>query len=192
MSVKDLRVRFREQLMVRKLVDQTIGPKITITPIEVHDYYERYINEFVQPEVVTLRNILIKPKENVEVEKTLGLAKDILKRLRDGEDFAALAKEYSDGPNAQEGGLMIDVKKGDLLPEIEVIVFNLKKGEMSDIVQTSLGYHIFKVEERKERRTKELSEVKHEVEEAIFREKVNTKLRGWIDGLKENAYIEFK
>lgn len=192
MTLKDLRTHYREQIMSRRLVDQKIGSKIVITPIDISDFYNAHAKEFVQPEEVKLRNILIRPKQDSDVQRAANQAKEILRRLKEGCDFGELAKVYSEGPGAKEGGLMGYVKKGDLLPEIENVVFNVKEGETSDIVQTSVGYHIFKVEERRESRSLTLSEVRRDIEDMIFREKIRGKLKGWVEGLKKNAYIAFK
>ena len=134
----------------------------------------------------------LKIKKFPDPNKALDLAKDISKRLHEGCDFDGLAKMYSDGPGAPEGGLMGYIKRGDLLPEIEKVVFALKPGEVTDVVQSSLGYHIFKVEEREAPKTLALSEVRHEVEGAVYRSKVDAKLKVWLEGLKKNAYIAFK
>ena len=84
------------------------------------------------------------------------------------------------------------IKRGDLLPEIEKAVFVLKPGEVTGIVQTSLGYHIFKVEEKEAPKTLSLSEVRHDVESAVYKSKADAKIKGWLEGLKKNAYIAFK
>lgn len=191
-AIKDLRARYREQLMVRRLIDQKIGSKVVITPVEINDYYNSHIREFVMPEEVKLRNILIKEKPEFSAQKAHSLAENIVKRLQNKDDFANLARTYSDGPNAQDGGLMGYVKKGDLLPEIEDVVFNLKEGENSDVMQSPLGYHIFKVEEKRPSQMLALSEVRHEVEQLIFRDKVKEKISEWVKDLKKNAYIAFK
>jgi parvulin-like peptidyl-prolyl isomerase len=192
LTMKELRKRNREQMMVRKMIDRQVGSRISISPVEVSEYYTKHADDFMQPEEVRLSNILIRPKDGANWAQAQKQAKEILERIRSGGDFAALAKEYSSGPNASEGGSMGYVKKGDLLPAIENIVFNLREGDVSDVIQTGLGYHIFKVEEKRTRRAKELSEVRREVEEAIFKEKIKDKIRAWVDNLKKNAYIEFK
>ena len=193
LTVNELRARYKEKIMIRKLIDQKVGSKIIITPLEVKNYYNDHKDRFLQPEEILLRQILIKPKQGQGAqEDALHLIRDIAKRIKDGCDFSGLAKEYSDGPNAADGGLMGYVKKGDLMPQIEEIVFNLKDGENTNIIQSSLGYHIFKVEERKLRRTRDLPEVRQEIEEYLYRDKANQKLRGWIDSLTKSAYIEFK
>lgn len=189
-TLKSLKMRYREQLMSRRLIDEKVGARVTVTPIEVREYYNKHINEFVQPEEVKLWNILIKPKENAR--KALELAREISRRLREGGDFAKLAKIYSDGPNAPEGGLMGYVKKGDIMPEVEKVIFNLEPGETSGIIQTNLGYHIFKVEDKKISRTLSLSEAQRDIEEMLFREKAKEKVKGWVETLKKNAYIAFK
>ena len=193
LTVKELRDRYKEKIMIRKLIDQKVGARIIITPLEVKDYYNEHKDDFLQPEAAALRQILIKPKEGpAGEEEALARIRDVVKRLKEGCDFAALAKEYSQGPNPAEGGMMGYVKKGDLMPKIEDIIFNLREGEVSGIIQSPLGYHIFMVVEKKVRKIKDLQEVRQEVDEYLYREKANQKLRGWIDSLTKNAYIEFK
>ena len=147
----------------------------------------------MQPEEIKLRAILIKPKQEKGGETgALQLMRDLVKRLKEGCDFAGLAKEYSDDPAASEGGLMGYVKKGDLMPQIEDIVFKLKEGEVTGIIKSPLGYHVFKVDEKKVRRMRELAEVRQDIEEFLYREKAGHRLKGWIDSLTKSAYIEFK
>lgn len=193
LTINELRERYREKIMTRKLIDKKVGSKIIVTPMEVKNHYYNNKDQFLQPEEILLRQILIKPKDEPDAQAmALKRMREIVKRIGEGCDFALLAKEYSDGPTANEGGLMGYVKKGDLVQQLEEIVFNLKEQEISGVVQSSLGYHIFKVEEKKDRRTKELSEVRQDIEEFIYREKAHQKLRGWIDSLAKSAYIEFK
>jgi peptidyl-prolyl cis-trans isomerase SurA len=192
LSLKDLRSRYREQLMSRGLVDEKVGSKITITPVEASNYYNAHKEEFVLPEEIKLDNILVSPAGSLGPQKAAELAKEIARRLKEGGDFAGLAKVYSEGPGASDGGSMGYVKRGELMPEIEKVVFNMKEGEVSDMIQTHLGYHFFKVEEKMASRARPYTEAQAEVEEAVFREKIKDKLKGWIEGLKKNAYIAFK
>ena len=192
LTIKDLKAKFKEQLMARKLIDQKVGSKIFITPAEVVDYYNKHINEFAKPEQIRLRNILIRPKENVHVEKTADLINEILKRLKAGEDFAELAKIYSEGPGAKEGGDMGYVGKGDLMPEIEKAVFNMKAGETSGVIRTKIGYHFFKVEDRKMPESVSVADARRSIEEAIWVGKMREKSRGWVEELRKHAYIAFK
>ena len=190
MTIKDLRARYKEQAISRRLIDQKVGSKVTLTPIEVENYYNRNIDRFSQPEEVLLRNIMITPEE--DPARAAKLAGEISKRIKEGCDFGGLAKIYSKGPAAAEGGLMGYIKRGDMMPEIDDVIFKLKPGEVSSIVQSAVGYHIFKVEEKRPGKTRSLKEAKRDVEEAIFMEKMNYKAKAWVDGLKKNAYIEIR
>ena len=192
LTLKDLKERYRQQFMIRKVIDRKVGGGVVVTPIDIENYYNKNLSEFQQPERIKLKNILVSIKKFPDPGKALNLAKDIAKRLHEGCDFDGLAKMYSDGPGAAEGGLMGYVKRGDLLPEIEKAVFDLKPGEVTGIVQSSLGYHVFKVEEKEAPKTMALSEVRHEVEGAVYKSKVDAKLKGWLEGLKKSAYIAFK
>jgi parvulin-like peptidyl-prolyl isomerase len=179
--------------MIRRLIDQKVGARIIITPLEVKTYYAEHKDQFLQPQEVLVRQILIKAgKDQASQAAALKKIRGISDGIKEGRDFAALAKEYSEGSNPEDGGLMGYIKPGDMMPQLEEIIFKLKDQETSGIVQSSLGYHLFKVEERKLSRNKELSEVRQEIEEFLYREKANQKLKGWIDSLAKNAYIEFK
>lgn len=191
-ALKDVRARYREQLMTRKLIDQKVGAKVMITPLDVSDYYNKHKKELVQPEQVKVRSILIRLKQDEGAEKSLELAREMVRRCKEGSDFAALAKVYSEGSGAGEGGLMGYIKKGDLMPEVEKVIFNMKEGDISDVIQTPAGYYIFKVEEKRPGKEQSLSEARRGIEEAVYRAKVNEKLKGWIEGLKKDAYIAFK
>jgi len=193
LTINELRARYKEKIMIRKLIDQKVGARIIITPLEVKNYYNAHKEEFLLPEELHLKQILIKIKkaEGGQAD-ALKVMREIMKRIKEGCGFDALAKEYSEGPNASEGGSMGYVKKGDLMPQIEEIVFNLGDEEVSGIIQSELGYHIFKVGDRRPRRMREFPEMRQDIEEYLYREKANQKLRGWIDSLAKSAYIEFK
>jgi parvulin-like peptidyl-prolyl isomerase len=193
LTLNELRARYREKIMIRRLIDQKVGARIIITPLEVKTYYAEHKDQFLQPQEVLVRQILIKAgKDQASQAAALKKIRGISDGIKEGRDFAALAKEYSEGSNPEDGGLMGYIKPGDMMPQLEEIIFKLKDQETSGIVQSSLGYHLFKVEERKLPRNKELPEVRQEIEEFLYREKANQKLKGWIDSLAKNAYIEFK
>ena len=84
------------------------------------------------------------------------------------------------------------VKRGDLMVEVEKVVFNLREGDISPLMQTAQGYYIFKVEEKDVSATVPLSQARHKVEEAVYNSKADAKIKGWLEGLKKNAYIAFK
>jgi len=187
---KELRDRYREQVASRRLVDQKVGSKVVITPLEAIEYYDKHAAEFAEPEELNVLNIMVKPGE--DVKKSATLIKEIKKRLNEGCDFGGLAKIYSEGPGAEQGGAMGYMKRGDLMPQIEDAIFKLKDQEISGVIQTSAGYHIFKVVDRKPAKIRTLNEARDDVEGAIFRQKVNEKIKAWVATLRKNAYIEIR
>ena len=84
------------------------------------------------------------------------------------------------------------VERGQMLAEIDEVIFELEVGEVSGLIKTELGYHIFKVEEKLEPDTQELAEVREEIDEVIFKEKFDQRFGEWMGELKEDAYISIK
>lgn len=151
----ELKRNYREQIKEQILRDKLISSKLSkanISSREVKEFYQSYKDSLPeQPESAKLSQILLKIEPS---QKTLDSLKDfastILVRAKAGENFSELAKRYSEDLSAKQGGDLGFLKKGEILPEFEMRAFSLKPGEISDLVQTSLGYHIIKLEEKKE------------------------------------------
>lgn len=191
-SLNELKQRYADQVKMGKLVEMEVRKKMTINPSETLNYYNLNKEKFREPEEVKLKNILIKSDEKLSGEDARALAEKILGFLKAGENFDELALKYSKGPNADIGGDLGYVKKGQMRKEIEDIVFNLNAGQLSEVVKTHLGYHIFKVEEKKPEGIKELNEAKDEIEKVLFLEKGKQRYKDWIEAIKKNAYISFR
>ena len=156
------------------LIDpKTFKDKVKVTDLEIADHYEYHRDSFSEPKQVRARHILFKlsqdateAKEKIVREK----AKAVLEKARKGKDFAALAKEYSEGPSKAEGGDLgyFSAGKSKFAKPVEDAAFELKKGEVSDLVRTRFGYHIIKVEDIKEARIKPLIEVRNQIVETLI------------------------
>jgi parvulin-like peptidyl-prolyl isomerase len=192
LSVNELRNMYADQIRVSKMAEQVVKKKIEVTPSEIAEYYNFHKGEFRVPEQVRLKNILIKPDESLNDKEAAALAEKIVGFVKAGESFDELALKYSKGPNADMGGELGFMTKGQMLKEIERGVFNLKPGDVSEIIKTPLGYHIFKVEEKREEHIKELDEVKNDIEKILFIEKGKKQYDAWIKELKKDAYISYR
>jgi parvulin-like peptidyl-prolyl isomerase len=112
---------------------------------------------------------------------------DILARAKKGEDFAALAKQYTEDPGSKEnGGLYEDFGRGKMVKPFEHAAFSVPVGQISDIVETTYGYHIIKVENRK-KETQPLDQVKAQIEAQIKQQKQNAAFETLLTGLKKKA-----
>lgn len=187
-----LRNRYKEQIMMSKLVNHEVKEKVVVTPSEISDYYAKHADEFKTPESAHLRNIVIRFEEGNSELLVKQKVDDICRLIKEGRDFSELAKLYSQGPQAQEGGDLGFIEKGHMRKEFNDAVFNLKVGEVSGPIKTETGYYIFKIEEKKEGYMRFLPEVHDAIENLIFQDKAKKRYREWIDKLKRDAFIQIK
>ena len=152
----------------------------TVTDQDLQSYYDQHRDEYRVPEQVKVTHILIKiplPAPGAKVDEKAvadarAKAEDVLKQVKAGGDFAKLAEKYSDDPgSAKSGGELGWIGRGRTVPEFEKAAFSLGKGETSDLVQSSYGFHIIRVEDKQTAHLKTLAEVKSEIEEKVKQEK---------------------
>jgi len=155
------------------LIDpDTFKDKVEITDDEIEEYYEYNMDTFLQPKEVKARHILFKLSQyadEAEEKKVKEKAAEVLEKARKGSDFATLAKEYSEGPTKSSGGDLGYFTAGRMVKPFEETAFKMKKGEISDLVRTRFGYHIIKVEDVKEARTKALDEVRDQISKTLLK-----------------------
>ncbi len=192
LTEKKLWNRFHDQLLSQKLVGYEVKSRVSVSPGEINEYYKSHASEFEQGDRVRLQQILIRVGSRSD-EEALAFAESLLKELREGKSFEDLAKNYSEGSEAKEGGEMGWVEKGQLMGEIDEKIFALTDGQVTaPPVKSSLGYHLFKVVERKKLSVKPFAEVKDQIQEKLFRGKLKERLDSWIANLKKNAYISIR
>ena len=183
------------KLVYLKISSKEFLEKINLTDEEIEKYYEANKDIFYEPKKVCARHILFRvasdaPKE--KVEKVKKKAEEVLSKLKKGEDFVKLAKEYSeDKATAERGGDLGCFPRGVMVKSFEDAVFSLKKGEISEPIRTKLGFHIVKVYDIKEERTKPLKEVKKHIIMVLKKEKAkemafNTANRIYAEAILEN------
>ncbi len=148
---KDTRKLIKEQMLVEQVRARRFRD-VKISRREVEEFYKMYKDSLpVRPATVDISHILkiVKPSEEAQL-KAYRKAEMILQKLKNGEDFAKLAKLYSEDPaSAKHGGDLGFTQRGDLVPEYEAVAFKLKDGEISGIVQTQFGFHIIQLIERR-------------------------------------------
>ena len=146
--------------------------QVKITDAEIKDYYEYHLDTFKQPKKVRARHILFRLEPDATEEQKQEVrkkAEEILEKVHQGKDFAAMAEKYSEGPTSSKGGDLGYFSAGQLVKPFEDAVMAMKKGEVTGPVQTQFGYHIIKVEDIKEARTKPLDEVRDQIKENLIR-----------------------
>ncbi len=191
MTEKKLWNRFRDQLLSQKLVGYEVKSKVSVSPGEVSEYYKAHPEEFAQGDRARLEHILIRTASRTD-EDARALAEKIVADTRAGQDFSELAKTYSEGAEAKEGGVMGWMEKGKMVGEIDDKIFALETGGITDAIKSAIGYHIFKVTERQQSSVRPLAEVRDKIQDLLFKGKLKKRLDGWIQELKKDAYISIR
>jgi len=143
---------------------------------EIAAYYEAHKDEMQQKEQVKARHILVMSKDGDTAEdkaKAKEKIDAVYAKAKAGEDFAALAKEYSEGPSSVTGGELGWFGRGDMVPEFEEVAFVTPKGQVSEPLLSPFGWHIIFVEDRKDAQEKTLAEVKDEIAQTLAEEKAS-------------------
>ena len=182
----------RDQLTLLKVVDREVRNGVMVGDAEMKRYYKEHLTRFALPEEYTLSQILIQPRSTDTAAEALEKARIVMAELKRGEKFEDAALRYSDGPNASRGGRLGLVRQGELIPAIERAIAPLVPGGISEIVETSDGFHIVRVDERTPKQFRPFEEVKFEIQSLVFQQKSEDVFQAWLVDLKNKAYIEIK
>ncbi len=178
---EDWEERVRMKLLIEKLINIVIIANISIGDEEIEKYYQDHPQEFLIPEQVKARQILV----GTEVD-----ARDIVTKLRSGEDFTELAKDKSLSPDGKEGGDLGYFSHGHMPPEFDKVIFSLGTGRLSKIVKSPYGYHIFKLEERRKASKFSLYEVYEQIKEKLRQERAEQEYGKWLEKIKNTTKVE--
>jgi peptidyl-prolyl cis-trans isomerase C len=174
-------------------VEESFLPGFPVTNAEVEAFYNENPDSFTEiPAQVRASHILIRVDDFNDAAETaadLQKARDILERLEGGEDFAALAMEFSESPEGREGGDLGFFERGMMVEEFEEAAFALAPGELSGVVQSSFGFHIIRVEEKVDQVLMELEPVRVQVQQYLQYQKMEEALASYTDQLRAAAAI---
>lgn len=169
------RIDEKRKLKYALLDVENVRESIKVPDADIEAFYKQNIAQYQTPEEVRASHILLKTEGKNEAE-VRARAEDILKRAKAGEDFATLARQYSeDESNAGNGGDLNYFPRGAMVPEFEEVAFRLKPGEISDLVTTPFGFHIIKVVDHRQATTRPLEEVRSEIEEQLKWQQAQTR-----------------
>jgi peptidyl-prolyl cis-trans isomerase SurA len=190
----DFKTNIRNRILTQAVIGQEVGRHITIGHEDEMKYYNEHKSEFVRPEQVALSAIEIKTEGKKESEIPALKEKAILlrKRVLDGEDFGELAKRFSDGSTAQQGGYLGVYKRGELSKELEDVVFAMKKNQLTEVIETKTGFLILKVMEHYEEGEQPFDKVEPEIQERLYSQRMEPAMREYLKTLREQSYVVVK
>lgn len=190
LNEEQLKEKIRDQLLVRQLIDAKVRAKVVVSPQEVSRELAQHPDRAKPGDRVRASDILVRVGETRSEEQARALIQRLKQQASQGADFAALAKQHSEDPHAGEGGAMGWVAQGELLPELDAALFTLTPGEVSEPIQTRLGFHLLKVEERRAASSLSVTEANMAIYEQMFQQKFERAFSRWLNELKRDAYIE--
>ncbi len=218
-SYEDFKQNMRNQIITQKVIGEEVGSHLSITKEEQQQFYDEHKNEMEQPESIRLSEILIAPQKPAPDKSAAGKpapastpdasaaggenpksqdageaakAADVLKQIRAGASFEDVAKKYSDGPSAAQGGDLGAFKRGTLAKELEDKTFAMKSGDVTDVIRAKQGYVILKVTGHQMAGIPPMKDVEPKIQDALYYQKLQPALRAYLTKLREDAYIDYR
>ncbi len=188
-----LRQQFSQDLAVQKLIDTQVASKVVVTPEEVKGFYDSNPQLFEAPEMIRASHILVRVEpEATSEEKARARERieEIERKVKEGGDFAELAKEYSDCPSAERGGDLDFFQRGQMVAPFENAAFSLEPGQVSKIVETQFGYHLIKVTDKAEAGVTPYENIAGQISQHLRQQKVNHELNDYLAQLKSRADVK--
>ncbi len=194
-SYEDFKANIRNSLITQQVVRDEVGSKMQMSEAEMRAYYNDHKADFTHEESVHLNEILIPTSDNAtsaELAKADAEAKDLEAKLKAGSSFTDLAKKYSKGPTAAQGGDLGDFRRGALAKVLEDQTFDLPVGGHTAPIRTRQGYIILQVTEHIPGGTQPMQKVEPQIEQAIYMQKIGPAVRTYLTRLRDEAYIDIR
>jgi len=203
-SYEDFKLNLKNQIVTQQVIRREVGSHLLIKPEDVKQFYDEHQKEFTRAETVQLSEILVSTQppsvdknsppmpDAQRVEAAQKKADEALAAIRKGENFEEVAKKYSEGPSAAQGGDLGEFKRGTMARELEDRTFAMKPGDVTDVIRTKQGFVILKVAEHMPAGVPPLKTVEPNIQEALYYEKLQPALREYLTKLREDAFIDIK
>ncbi len=194
-SLESVKKEIRMQMMRARLLRREIKSKVIVTDEEIGEYYNKNRQDYEGQETVRIKQLLLLIPSNADktaIDKVKNEAMQLHKRVMGGESFDLLIIKYSQGPAAAQGGDVGYVGKGTIIPEVEKVAFNIPLGQVSEVIESSVGFHIIQVVDKKGAGLKPIVAVREEIRTKLEDEKLDKKYEEWIASVRTKSHIEVK
>jgi peptidyl-prolyl cis-trans isomerase SurA len=198
LTLLELRRSLERQMLISRVQQTEVTSKISVTEEEAKAYYEKHQDQFTTPSSITLREILIEvPRSDKGInaaqdEDARARAEDVRKRALAGEPFARLAADLSDAPSKANGGLVGPLSSADLAPALRDMIRKMKPGDLTEIVRTTRGYQILKLESKTDEATKSFDAARSDIGDRVADEKRRGEMQKYIEKLRAQAIVSWK
>jgi parvulin-like peptidyl-prolyl isomerase len=198
LTMTELRASLERQMLVSRVQQAEVVGRISITEEEARQYHTEHVKDFTRPGQVTVREILIavpKSDQGINVgldEEAKAKAEAARKRVLDGEAFEQVAGEVSASPSRANGGLVGPLNPAELTPAFQDLLKGMKPGDVSEVIRTSGGYQIVKLETQTADEVMTAEQARDRIADAIFEQKRQAELKKYLVRLRSQAIIEWK
>jgi len=193
LSLYEYKEAMKTELERVRLINHEVKSKIIVRDEDIGEYYKRHQDEFSSPSRVRLSAIFIKAASDSgggETKSARESAKEILSRLKAGEDFSELARAFSQGPGASNGGDLGFFKVSQLDKELQEVVTEISEGGISEPIPRAGGLQIIKITQKEKGGTRNLQEVRDAIFNRLYKEEVNRRYVKWLGELRKKAYTK--
>lgn len=190
-TIEGLKKGFEEGLLLQEVRRMEVDSKVSVSEPEIQERYRQHIAEYTEPARVRIREIVVKFDQTTEVDQG-AKTRRLLQDIRQGADFAEVARMHSESSSREAGGDLGFFNKGELTDKLDQTAFALEPGQVSEIIRLDAAFYILKVEEKVPEKIKTMDEVRKEVADAIFEEKLSVQMDRYVKGLRERAIVEIK
>ena len=194
-SLDSVKKEIRGQIIRARLLRREVKAKILVSDEEIGEYYNKNRQEYEGKETVRIKQILLLLPPNADktiIAKVKNEAMQLHKRVKNGESFDLLALNYSQGPAAAQGGDVGFIGRGTIIPEVEAAAFSLPVGQVSEVIESNVGFHIIQVVDKKGAGLKPIAAVREEIKTKIEDEKLDKNFDEWIASVRAKSHIELK
>ncbi len=194
-SFEDLKAQIRNQILTEQVVREEVGRRLQMSQADETNYYNAHKSEFDQPEQVRLSEILVPLAETAtpaEIATAEAKANDLKSKVMAGGDFADIAKKYSGGPSAAQGGELGQFKRGALAKVLEDATFSLPVGGSTQPIRTRQGFVILKVNSHDQAGPAPIDQVEQQIQEALYTQAMQPALRTYLTKLREDSYVDIQ
>jgi peptidyl-prolyl cis-trans isomerase SurA len=192
-TMEEYREQMKNEMERLRLLDAEVKAKVQVKEKEIESYYKEHMDNFNTPPEVRLQQILLMIPPGAseqEISQIRGRAEEIVQKIKKGEDFTSLVRLYSQDSSAATGGDIGFFKQGELMPAINEVAFSLYIGEASSVIQTSAGFHIIKVLEKRERQKMTEEERNKEIWDILYTQNLDDMFKQWLKELRKKSFIE--
>jgi parvulin-like peptidyl-prolyl isomerase len=192
MDESQYRRKLHRQMAIDRVIERQVMPSLSVSEAEIRQFYDANPQRFKTPEEIRLSHIFIRfePGENTD-QPTQARRKmeTIAAQLTQGADFAALARDYSEEPRREYGGDLGYIERGQILPQLETVSFELAVGETSPILTTGHGFHLLRVTDRKPGKVTTFEDAHTAIRQTLLQLKRDQAVKAYVDTLRKKADI---